>query len=351
MSDQLKIFDQMNLPGIPSVTSLQASESGAGRCDLPDGLTTDQSGLDHAHANLSARQAKVLGLMTSGTYGPRSTGSSASAALQSSLANKLQARTVSLGSTLYRLTWKDRVTPAQHPICALRASVRRTSDSDSTGWPTPNAEDARAGQSQAPGRKQSSLPKSTWLTGWPTPNAGPQNDTDSRWEQRRAEVKARYGHGHNGFGMTLGMASTLAGWTTTTTRDWKDSGADIKPRSDGSLRLDQLPRQANLTGWGTPSVADDNHSRRSYESMKTEWARKGGSKSPVSKQAVMFLTDLDGPARLTATGEMQIGSTAATGSGGQLNPAHSRWLMGLPIEWDDCAPTVTPSSRKSRKHS
>jgi DNA (cytosine-5)-methyltransferase 1 len=59
---------------------------------------------------------------------------------------------------------------------------------------------------------------------------------------------------------------------------------------------------------------------------------------------------LDVVAQLTS-GLTAIGSPAATEKPGQLNPAHSRWLMGYPAEWDACAPTATPSSRKSRKPS
>jgi hypothetical protein len=58
------------------------------------------------------------------------------------------------------------------------------------------------------------------------------------------------------------------------------------------------------------------------------------------------LAKIAGPARLTATGQMLIGSCAVMESGGQLNPHLSRWLMGLPVEWDICAIAAMPLKKK-----
>jgi hypothetical protein len=58
------------------------------------------------------------------------------------------------------------------------------------------------------------------------------------------------------------------------------------------------------------------------------------------------ITDLGA---LVHSGTTTSGSPDQTEKRGALNPAFPCFLMGYPTEWDDCAPTVTPSSRKSRQ--
>ena len=142
-------------------------------------------------------------------------------------------------------------------------------------------------------------------------------------------------------------ATACTGWVTPTSRDWKDNGADIKPRADGSPRYDQLPRQANLAGWPTPTTQDDNCSRvpNPQDYALKRLARKGACTN-LAQTAQAWAWDC--PARLTVSGALLTGLDAGMGNGGQLNPAHSRWLMGLPPEWDACAPTGMPSTRKPR---
>lgn len=84
--------DQMILQDIPSAISSQELECGATHSDKLDFQTMPKFGPEAAHANLSARQAKEMGLMMSGTCGQASPGSSISAALHSSLVSRLMQR-------------------------------------------------------------------------------------------------------------------------------------------------------------------------------------------------------------------------------------------------------------------
>lgn len=116
-----------------------------------------------------------------------------------------------------------------------------------------------------------------------------------------------------------------------------------------------LGSKVHFAGWPTPQCADDNNSRMPAERTLAFAEQRLTRKNKCSNLAQTAQGTLQGwetgPARLTASGEMLTGSDAGMESGGQLNPAHSRWLMGLPPEWDDCAATVTPSSRRKPKPS
>ena len=145
MNGASRMYSQATCEASPSAISSPALESGATPFGLPDGATIDLFGLAPVRANLSPRQAKELGLMTSGTSGRRSTISSRSARLQSSLESRLRAKTQGLGSTLYKMTWKNWVLPSGRSRSRLRASVLRTSGTAPTGWPTPAARDFKSG--------------------------------------------------------------------------------------------------------------------------------------------------------------------------------------------------------------
>lgn len=278
-------------------TSSQESAFGHSRCAALDGRMIDQSGLLPAHANLSARQAKASGLLTSGTYGPPHIGLQASADLSWFLANSLQAKMQTTGSTLYKLTWKVWAMPSGRSRFRLRASVLRTSGSVLTGWPTPAANEY--------------LPADL-----------------EQLKTRRKKYAEKYNN--NGFGLTLGQAvPLLAGWPTPTANAGK--GAGTSGRQGGM----NLQTAAQLAGWPTPTT-NNNRSPCPQEALTTY--RPNGTKIQKRLQDVAAIA---GPARLTASGEMQTGYTAAMEDGGQLNPALSLWLQGLPEEWENFAPLAT----------
>lgn len=307
----------MNSPNSHNAISLPGSDSGPSHFGLPGGPILDRSGQEVARASLSARQAKEMGLLTSGTFGPHGFTLSASAALSESLANKLRQRTDCAGSILYRLTWKVRVTPAGRSIYALRASGHHISVSDLAllrGWNTPRATDgSNGGPSQAGG----ALSADAALTGWPTPheNSGTGPGTEGREG-----------------GMNIQTVAALTGWPTpnTMTGGQTSRGGDRKgePLMHGA---------AQLAAWPTPTTRDH---------------KDGSSDGTVPINALLGRAAwLAQPARLTHLGQMQIGYGAGMKSGGQLNPEHSRWLMGIPPVWAFCAPMGTRSSRKSLRRS
>ena len=187
------------------------------------------------------------------------------------------------GSPEYVMTWKSWDMPSGPPICALRGSRRRTSDKGCTGWPTPTQDDPNNGT-----RKSGQFQSLTRVAGWASPSARDLKDTP-------------------------GMETE-----------------GINPDGSKRSRLDQLPRQAALVGWNTPTAQDGSRGSKPERPQDTG--------IPLSQQVA---------GTTPKSSETQKGST----EGYLLNHRFSLWLQGFPAEWASCGERVGRSSRKSRRNS
>ena len=292
-------------PALGAGPSRSPSLGGKGRCGPPpaparpspppakrtDAQLAAGECLCHALEELDflyALDATIHGWPTSATFGRKSGDSSPSAALQSSLASRLPARMEGCGSPEYALRWKSWDMPLGPPICALRGSGRRTSDSDFGGWATPRSVETghTIGNPDRAKNHKSRLEDQVYLAGWGTPMSDTPLSTHCYGKNKKVQLK-------------LAGQVMLAGWTTPQTHD-----------AQGQSNPDRLLRHG-------------------------------------TKHGCRNLNDEVG----LVSGTPSTSSPAPTEKRGALNPEHSRWLMGFPIEWASCAPTATPSSRKPRQSS
>lgn len=256
--------------------------------------------------------------------------------LQEQVAQKLVMRSSTLASTLYNHKLKTRGTPGGSTVPAIKASVRRLSES---GWPTPNSTLVLAKPNVVIPKKTAKDPQvgladvtNIVTAGWPTPQAF---DSTGGGQPRPLRYKG-----------TSASASTglEKGWRSPSASDGEGGVMEIR---DGANARYKLRDEAHLaSGWPTPVANDDNKSPEAHLAMKQRMGERDGT--GVSRTALNMAAARVSP---TDFGAMLTGSPSVTGKSARLNPALSRWLMGIPPSWDDCAPMEMPSTRKSRKPS
>jgi hypothetical protein len=357
--------------------SSRGSAAGPLQLDLLDCLTASPCGPAVVHASHSAQRDSKWGKRTTATYGPSFDALSPSAILQSSLANRLQANLAGRGSPLFGLTWKQWPMQSGAPICALRASARRTFDSDCFGWRSPNTVDANGGDRLGAGQEQLCHQA---LKAWPTPRTVTGGAESAEQKQERGRTESGGGD--------LQSAALLASWPTPQARDVKGAPAS-QETFDKNENARPLNEVARLTAWPTPRAEDAEsagmrHSRGVADTMTAvaslaAWPTPMAGTPPQNGNSGAGNTD---SGRITVAlaswptpntmeggqssrsgdrkGEPLIGGlirglesngcNAATARRGQLNPAFTLWLMGFGEEWLFACPEnkAIPRQRKRR---
>jgi|GEM_PF-490315 len=330
---------------MPRPISSPESEDGPSPSDLPDGTTTDLFGQAHVPASLSAPPARARRPMTDATCGLRGFLSSRSGALQQSLESRLKRRLDGAGSTLFALIWKAKGTPAGRPYCQLAASARLISETDFGSWPTPVANDdnktpeahlamkKRMGERDGSGSNRRAITSfqvmAQTVGGWPTPMAG---------------TPAQKGYNEAGNTDSGRKTVALSAWPTPRVSG-EESLESYNKRKEteyqkypgkgiGSGSMEVVAQRAN---WATPTARDYRSESATDNFNVKRWGHTRGK--PLSAEAT-----------LAVSGPTPNGSTAPMEKPGQLDPDHSRWVMGYSAEHLSCAPTETLSFLKSRRN-
>ena len=289
-----------------NVTFLQESAAGASPSNALEYLQTDLFGQEAAPVRLSPALESRKASRTSETCGQSFSGSSASAALNGCLASRLRELCGTVGSTVYRQTWREKATPSGLRYWAHTARAPTTSDKDCTGRPTPTVDDS--GNASRASGQFTSLTRTARMAGWPTPNT---LDSVERSGLRPSRIATNRTSGY------LSEIAPMASWKTPHASDGEGGVMEIRPDADGHYKLRD---QAQLAGWATPTVRD----MKDTGDMTNSMTRKDGQERNDTLGRQTF-------------GLTQCPTSAKTGNGGVLNPAFSRWLQSFPEVWDTAA--------------
>jgi hypothetical protein len=173
------------------------------------------------------------------------------------------------------------------------------------------------------------------------------------WKGRTTPLGRRYLERAASARRTSGSGCTS--WPTPRSVESGHTTGNPSRALDRRARLEDV---VHASGWVSPTERD--HSRGILPPRETDTgvpvvgAGLAGTNPDGSERD---RTDrLSSQATLTVSGETRIGYSArdgivTIGNGAQLNPEHSRWLMGLPAVFSSCADTVTRSARRSPRSS
>lgn len=372
--------NRLNSKGTHSATSSPGSAAGPSLFDWLDGMSGEPFGPALAPASRTRRRGSRKATPTTATSGPRSTGSSASAALTLCLVNRLKERFGTGGLMEFKQTWKEKVTPSGIVYWAHTASARPISDSDCFGWPSPSASNNgdtletwqsrhdRQPKRDTGGALGMSLNVVAQLVpaGWPTPMA--QNPDAGNCDYTRAMEAAmglresknspliqgwntpRATDGENGGpnqagGALPADAAMAAPWATPTVQD----SANCAGPSQYDRNSHPLNVQATLAGWSTPRAEEkcQHNSKDNGAALSNQATMLAGWPTPTESMVTeqdlaQAVTGGNSAARLPYkdSGLITTSSPAETtkpaASRGVLNPCFSAWLMGFPPIWTYC---------------
>ena len=389
-----------------NATSLRELEDGVSRSVLPACPTISRSQPEAAPASPSHAPDNKKDLETNDISGLSGLNSSAaqknsdSIRFAACLASKLKERLASVGSMEYSQTWKEKATPAGRAYSAHTARGRRTSDSDSTGWRSPD-HNSRGGAYTDPEKvlrrmeagHQINLEDQAVLaepmTGYPTPTAMSFAEShqpgNNRYVNKMMEIfsgyptpKARDHHtegkgeyspslarevevGLSGYPTPMANKLTpqiredftpnlahvatqaLAGYPTPRAEDAESSGERISRGISDTLTA--VSREAESPSRSATPTARDHKDGMSY-GMAPENGLLGRQVWGVKSSAAETASD-----RAKDSGTDTTSSDSKTEKRGALSPELSRWLMGFPAEWTSCGVTGMQSIPGQRRSS